>query len=243
MVAPNVTQLLQTPAFTEAVVKVNKRAERQNDPAKLAEIFVHTDLPTRCESTDHQLILGRRGTGKTHLLRYFQYTKQSGGGMVHYCDCTTLGSGLPSVSTDPVSVASKYFSAFMNDLGTALLDFAILLETPAAGVQDKILGKLSEGLVKFMSPNDQGVTEVASLFNYRQIAETVGSILADLRIDRLFLVLDEWAQIPLAAQPYMAELIKRALLTVQRVSVPPGPFQRRSESIDAGRGSANLGGY
>src|SRR5260370_276122 len=107
----------------------------------------------------------------------------------------------------------------MNDLGTALLDYTILLETPAPGVQDRILAKLSEGLVKFMAPNDRNLDEAASLFNYRQIAETVNSILNDLDIGRLFLVLDEWAQIPLAAQPYVAEFIKRALLTVQRVSV------------------------
>jgi hypothetical protein len=58
-----------------------------------------------------------------------------------------------------------------------------------------------------------------SVFNYRQISETIFSILRDLKIDRLFLILDEWAQIPLAAQPLVAEFLKRAVLTIQSVSV------------------------
>jgi hypothetical protein len=70
------------------------------------------------------------------------------------------------------------------------------LEKPAADVQDRVLTKLSGGLVKFMAINEN---EVGSLFNYRQIADTITSILTDLRIDRLILVFDEWAQIPLGA--------------------------------------------
>lgn len=130
MRVPDVNGILELPRFTEAVVKINKRTERQTDPAKLAEVFVHTDLPTRCESTDHQLILGRRGTGKTHLLRFFQYQKQTSGEVVHYSDCTRLGSGLPSVSTDSLDIACKYFSAFLNDLGTASLGPSRFARTP-----------------------------------------------------------------------------------------------------------------
>ena len=212
----DMTKLLQETQFAQAVVKINKRAERQHDSEKLVDIFVQTDLPLRCETTDHQLILGRRGTGKTHLLRYFELTQQSHGGVVHYCDCTSLGSGVSSAQSSPVEIASAYFSALLNNLGTALLDYAILLENPLPGVQDRILTKLTYGLTAFISPSDN---EKTSLFNYRQIGDALHSILKDLRIDRMFLVLDEWAQIPFAAQPYVAEFLKRAILIVRSISV------------------------
>ena len=208
--------LLQSRRFAEAVVRINKRAERQLDPTKLVEIFVQTDLPLRCESTDHQLILGRRGTGKTHLLKYFQLQHQESGGVVHYSDCTSLGSGIPSVSTDHLTTACKFFAALLNDLGTALLDHAIRLENPAPGVEERVLHNLADGLVSFMTPSS---TENASVFNYRQITDTLRHVLYDLGINRLFMILDEWAQIPLAAQPFVAEFIKRAILPIQAVSI------------------------
>jgi hypothetical protein len=120
------------------------------------------------------------------------------------------------VSTDPLTIAAKYFSALLNDLGTALLDHAIRLERPTPGVQEQVLGKLADGLVAFMEPS-QG--EKTSVFNYRQISDTLRQVLSDLQIDRLFLILDEWAQIPLAAQAFVAEFVKRALLAVQAISV------------------------
>lgn len=38
--------------------------------------------------------------------------------------------------------------------------------------------------------------------------------MADLQIRYLFLILDEWAQIPTTVQPYVAEYVKRAILTI-----------------------------
>lgn len=216
MAAPELNGLLQSHNFAEAVARINKRAERQLDPAKLVEIFVHTDLPLRCETTDHQLVLGRRGTGKTHLLRFFQYEKQVRGEVAYYCDCTTLGSGIPSASVDPVTIATKYFVALLNDLGTYLLDLAIDLEAPDKGVQDHILNSLSSGLIAFAEPSSKPGDPI---FNYRQISSTLRDVLGQLDVNRLFLVLDEWAQIPLPAQPYMAEFVKRALLTVPTISI------------------------
>src|SRR5262249_12506556 len=75
-----------------------------------------------------------------------------------------------------------------------------------------------EGLVSFMDPNTTPSSPL-SVFNYRQISDVLGSILDDLKIDRLHLILDEWAQIPLNSQPYVAEFIKRALLTVRGISI------------------------
>ncbi len=101
-------------------------------------------------------------------------------------------------------------------MSTALLDHAVRLELPDKTVQERIWTRLSEGLVAHIKPGDG---ELASVFNYRQISDTLGVLLEDLEIERFYLVIDEWAQIPLVAQPYVAEFIKRSLLTVQTISV------------------------
>jgi hypothetical protein len=212
----NIPDLLAQSCFARAVTGINRRAERQTDPDKLVDIFVETDLPLRCETTEHQTVLGRRGTGKTHLLKYFQHQKESTGNVVYYADCTRLGSGFPSVSPAPLVIASKYFASLLNDLGTTLLDHAIRLERPATNVQERILAHLSEGLVAQMKPGDP---DHGSVFNYRQISDTLRDLLVDLDIPRFYLVIDEWAQVPSPAQPYLAEFIKRAILTVRTISV------------------------
>ncbi len=210
------SDVLKEHRFLQAITNINRRAEKQTDTEKLVQVFVETDLPTRCETTDHQIILGRRGTGKTHLLRYFQYQKQLRGEVVYFADCRYWGSGIPSSSENLVVIASKYFSAFLNDLGTYLLDHAIRLEGVSSETEDRILHRLSEGLVSFMSPQSgDGI----SVFNYRQIADTMTALLEDLDIKNFFIVIDEWAQIPIQAQPYVAEFIKRAILTVPTISL------------------------
>lgn len=213
---PELTELITTTDFARAVVAIQKRAERQSNPEKLAEVFVQTDLPLRCETTDHQLFLGRRGTGKTHLLKYFQYTKHLQGGVVWFADCTALGSGFPSSSEDPVAVASKYFSALLNEIATFLWDEAIRLEMPNAESQNRVLSTLSEGLVRFI---DRETDEGSSIFNYRQITESLQKVITGLQLPHLTLILDEWANVPRQAQPYLAEFLKRAVLTVPRVSL------------------------
>jgi hypothetical protein len=58
-----------------------------------------------------------------------------------------------------------------------------------------------------------------STFNYRQITESFKAIISGLGISRLYIFLDEWAQVPTSAQPYFAEYLKRAMLTVPQVCV------------------------
>ena len=208
--------LLQDHRFLKAVTNFSRRTENQIDQSKIVKIFVETDLFTRCGITDHQIILGRRGTGKTHLLRYFQYQKQARGELVYFLDCRQMGSGIPSVSDNPIVIASKFFSALLNDIGTYLLDQTIRLEGISEIKIDRILTSLSEGLATYITPQNESEK---SAYNYLQISQTLKKILEDLEISRLFIVIDEWAQIPLIAQPYVAEFIKRAIITVPSISL------------------------
>src|SRR5438876_10958688 len=136
---PYDSSLLYQPRFASAVANIQRRAERQTDISKLEDVFVTSDLMTRAATTDTQLVLGRRGTGKTHMLRVFQLRKQQAGELVYYFDCTRLGSGYASLRADPDVIAKKYFISLLNDVGSQLLDTAIRMEMPALGVQERVL--------------------------------------------------------------------------------------------------------
>lgn len=205
--------LLGSLLFRQAVAGIRRRAEKQTDWEKLEAVFVKSDLFDRVRSPDSQLVLGRRGTGKTHLIRVFQKEAIGHGELALYVDCTRLGSGFTGLSLPPDVIARKYFVSLLNQLGTDLLDEAMRLERPEPEKQNRIISHLCYGLV----PSKPDGSD--SLFNYRQISDSLSAVLRELNIDRLFLILDEWALIPVQAQPTFAEFIKRGLLSVPSVSL------------------------
>lgn len=203
--------------FGIAVSSIQKRAEKITEWSRIAELFVPSDVRLRVEATDTQLVLGRRGTGKTHLLKAFQEELRRQGKLVLYYDCTRLGSGYASLRIEPLAIAAKFFSSLLNQIGTDLHDEAIRMERPRPEHQHNIMRKLVDAFVPYMSAAQPGNS--GSIYNYAQIGRTLSDVIADLKIGRLFVVIDEWAQIPVKAQPYFAEFLKRSLLIVPSLSV------------------------
>lgn len=203
--------------FARAVATIRKRAEKQTDWNKLLETYVHTDLAYRASTSDSQLVLGRRGTGKTHMFRALQELLCSKGEVTYYIDCRTLGSGLVGLAEKPDQTATKYFRSLLNEIGTRMLDMAMRMEMPPSGVQQKVENAVY-GLTTQMEPS-QTEDSITPTFNYRQITESLRSIIANLGVERLFIIMDEWAQIPTSVQPYVAEYIKRAIMTIPEVCI------------------------
>ncbi len=203
--------------FVRAVTSIQKRAEKQLEWSKLLDTYVSTDLAQRARTTDSQLVLGRRGTGKTHMFRVLQEELGYAGKVAYYIDCRTLGSALIGSSEKAEQIAVKYFRTLLNEIGTHMLDTAIRMETPPAGLQEKVIGTIL-GLTTQMEPSPAEAS-IEPTFNYRQISESVQAIISHLGIPHLFLIIDEWAQIPTTAQPYVAEYLKRAIMTVPQVCI------------------------
>jgi hypothetical protein len=212
------SEVLHSQQFAQAVSRIQRRAERQIDPQKLEDIFVQTDMAIRARTSDSQLVLGRRGTGKTHLMRAFERSVRLQGEVVYYFDCTRLGSGYSGLDIKPEQIAPKYFVALLNELGSQLLDAATNMEMPPPGVQERALASIIDGLGGCLRPS-AGNDTTSSTFNYRQIADSIDRTLDDLDVQRLFLILDEWAQIPVAVQPHLSEYLKRTILALPRISL------------------------
>jgi hypothetical protein len=77
--------------LNRALNLIPKRAEtRQVD--KLRDTFVDSGVAATIEGIDHQVLFGRRGTGKTHALGYLQSRLERSEAVVVYADLRTIGS-------------------------------------------------------------------------------------------------------------------------------------------------------
>jgi hypothetical protein len=86
-------------ALNDLLVRVARRAE--NAPADvLRDAFVPVpSLLAQLESSEHQVLFGRRGTGKTHLLRHLQDQQSAAGALALYVDLRKVGAAGDVFST------------------------------------------------------------------------------------------------------------------------------------------------
>jgi hypothetical protein len=90
-----------------ALLRLTKRAET-SEPHVLVNTFVDTGmLQTLLTSRDHQVIYGRRGTGKTHALLYLSETKRQTGDICVYVDMRTIGSSVGLFADDTIALAER----------------------------------------------------------------------------------------------------------------------------------------
>lgn len=90
--------------INKALNQIPKRAE-QRQVAELRDTFVDSGVAIALNGTDHQVLYGRRGTGKTHALRYIESETRDQGDFAIYIDLRTIGSpgGLFGVEVTPQS--------------------------------------------------------------------------------------------------------------------------------------------
>src|SRR5947209_2530600 len=73
-------------------MRIPRRAE-STDRALIAQTYVSAgSLSAILNSTDHQILYGRRGTGKTHALLYLSDLVEQLGDLAIYVDLRTIGS-------------------------------------------------------------------------------------------------------------------------------------------------------
>lgn len=87
------------------LLRLAKRAEATGRQ-ELIQTFVDVGpLFTLLSSHDHQILYGRRGTGKTHALAYLASTREEAGDLVAYVDLRNIGSsgGIYADSTRTMS--------------------------------------------------------------------------------------------------------------------------------------------
>ncbi len=252
------------------LLRLVKRAEA-SEPQVLLKTFVGTGmLETLLTSRDHQIIYGRRGTGKTHALHYLAETRRAAGDLPVYIDLRIVGSSTGIFADDKIPLperGTRLLRDILSSIHTQLLQYAVDnddLDLSVVGNQldafldaathveivggdvtseRRLANDATEALKADMGGKLglQGLSLSAKLeiergaseshenresvsgqrrhrVNFGAIGQTLGQIVDSVKPRRLWILLDEWSAIPLDIQPYVADLIRRCVLPVQRVT-------------------------
>lgn len=85
--------VIKDPKLQRAVANIMQRSERQLDTSKLVDTYVDVGLLPQLRNRNHQIFYGRRGTGKTHVMKVLERSFLEDEKLtVVYIDCRTLGS-------------------------------------------------------------------------------------------------------------------------------------------------------
>jgi hypothetical protein len=113
--------------INQALLLLKKRAE-MSEPSILVKTFVGTGmLQTMLQSQDHQIIFGRRGTGKTHAMHYVAETRRAAGDVCAYIDMRIIGSSIGLFADDSIPLPERATRLLRDTLATLhekLLDAA-----------------------------------------------------------------------------------------------------------------------
>jgi len=117
-----------TSYLNQALLRLQKRAEGSGSE-KLIRTFVDVGpLFSLLSSEDHQVVFGRRGTGKTHAFRYLAEDRKKNGDAVAMIDLRNVGSSAGIYADDTIPAAERATRLLVDVLSAihdALLSFFI----------------------------------------------------------------------------------------------------------------------
>lgn len=251
------------------------------DRDKLVATFVSTGpLFAILSTSDNQIIYGRRGTGKTHALKYLAESVENGGDFAIYIDLRQIGSegslyGNPSVELSERAsrllidvlgdvherlyelclryideINSSNIGNYLDALATAISTVRVIGQieqesTGRATSEATTEARIAAGLTGHQAAVGFGSTEIARRtieggarrlekgvvqyhIHFGTIGASVRDLLSTFRGRRFWLLLDEWSSIPLDLQPYLADLIRRALFPIPSLTVKIAAIEHRS---------------
>lgn len=143
--------MIQDPLITRAVSQILQRSERQEDLTKLVHTFVDVGILPQLENRNNQILYGRRGTGKTHVLKVLGSRLRIDTRVtVLYIDARTLGS-TAQFADSAIPIATRCLALFRDiliEIHTTLLEH--IVEQPTAQANqalealDSLASQLSE---------------------------------------------------------------------------------------------------
>lgn len=269
-----------TPINT-AFLKMAKRAEKY-DNKHLVSTFVDVGpLFTLLTNIDHQILYGRRGTGKTHALKYLgNEIKKNNDDIIIYADLRMIGSTGGIYNSNELSLserATRLLVDTLTEIHDNLMQYAIeheefidlsrfgsLLDEFADSITEVIVeGKTEkeirkeerqqyknetgleltvktdriEGHLKSTDIHDRVENEEFRQTKYGiekprlhfgRVLKTLKKIMSVIKPKRLWIMLDEWSEIPTSLQPYLADLLRKTLFPLENITVKIAAIEQRS---------------
>ncbi len=277
--------------INDVLLRFTRRAETVA-PTQLVDTFVDAGpLSALLSSQDHQVMYGRRGTGKTHALTYLVETKTADGDIGFLVDMRTIGStgGLYADSSISISErATRLLVDTLFNIHDHLLTFSIenddrlnlsqvgpVLDRLADAASNvRVVGTTEETSERAAQSTNKGRSNLSVEFSSANVGvgasaaaefetskshlgRTVQHGIATHRVifgdvqralfdfaslfkpNRIWIVLDEWSDVPLDLQPYLADFIRRCIFPVAGITTKIGAIEHRSRF----RVPAENGGY
>jgi len=267
----------------KALLNFNKRAERASSEILVSNFVDSEPLFDLLSTPNNQVIYGRRGTGKTHALKYLAESVERSGDHAVYLDLRSVGSnssiyndGTRSLTdraaTLIVDVLNAVYDELYNiavraidnapdphqltlrldDLSSAISTIRITgpieheVQTEETASQDTgISAKASIGSTPSAEANvslkttstDHGSVRVKRSgaetirLDFANITAAIRGLVEVLAAPRIWLLIDEWSEIPIDLQPYLADLIRRTILPINSLTVKIASIEHRSEFI------------
>lgn len=261
-------------------LKLSKRAETY-DFNHLVKTFVDIGpLFTILSNKDHEILYGRRGTGKTHALAYLDNKKREEGEIVLNIDLRTIGSngGIFSDSTIPITQratrllidtisyihdgiiehvvndSSDYFdlsriSPISDRLADSISDIQVTGDVEISTTAEKTDSqkeKVKQGIklspksvsLEFGSEeefsgktkNDVSIKRTGQEYNrvhFSSVYTHLSALTTELK-KHVWIIFDEWSEVPIEIQPYLSELIRRTVLPNRAITVKIAAIEQRA---------------
>lgn len=267
-------------ANNKIVMNIAKRAERKGSDYLIKSFVQLEQVLPMLYLEENQFIYGRRGTGKTHLLKYLSSQLISDSEHVVDLDLRLLGStcGIYSDSNIPiVERAARLFCDVLCNIHDALIEIVQEVEdvtefnfTKTVELLDEFLELVTKvtiegsteiesstsqafsksnsikakfqanpnASVEFDKPAASSTSDAAKVKNVGiqvrkihigSVTKVLKEIINQLPKSKIWILLDEWSEIPLELQPYLADNIKRTLFSVTNINVKIAAIEHRCQ--------------
>jgi hypothetical protein len=262
--------------INELLLQIAKRAERKDDDY-LVKSFVqlgHVFTLLKCE--DNQIIHGRRGTGKTHLLKYLKNKIQQKNEVVVEIDMRSLGSTGGIYADANINInerATRLLSDTLCEIHQALLeevsknsncdisktipyldnfiDLSTNISIEGSVAIEEMVGESSENkhsnsfslstapTIKVNSTAShkaaQSSTSKSTSSGREKLKLHFGAITKALKEitklvpnKKIWILLDEWSELPLDLQPFIADALKKILFAIPNLIIKIASIEHRS---------------
>lgn len=261
--------------LNKALLRLTRRAEKLTTK-EVASSFVDVgSVFYSLDTRDSQVVYGRRGTGKTHILYYLIDQKVKSGEVGVALDMRTIGSSGGLYADSSISLSeratrllcdtllalhaglldlSEYeelldvskciaeMDAFIEASGEIKVEEVIEVEEEA-GASEEGEGALGAALggsgfkveAKLgCSTRSQEVVRVKRKgyprlhINFGSAQRELTKLVKKLPNKRLWVVLDEWSEVPLELQPYLADMLARVMFPIAGVVVKVAAIKQRT---------------
>jgi hypothetical protein len=280
-------------SLQKAFINFALRAEKYSDDMVVETFVDSAPLMDLLSNGNSQVVYGRRGTGKTHALKFVAGLVAKRGEIPIYMDLRSVGSNtsiyndfsrsLSERSTQLINDVLQAILAALYPLAVAALDAAPHAQEVAVRLDDfanaissvKIKGPVESETTsssensgksgaaasleiskspaaKLSASGENGFRtaeqsrskasgEVLLHVDFGNVQTALAGLIDVLGTARIWLFIDEWSEVPLELQPYLADLIRRTILPVPRCVVKIAAIEHRSNFILRGKRGAFTG--